>query len=250
MMSSALNYSVSPYLFQNSKTVWTEFEKLLLKKTKLSLQFKKYSSPSAFNKDFSKGQLGLIYADPYHASLLLRNHSYMPVARALGQYDEAIVAVRADSSILDIQDLNPQMYLSISVEPVNRLLGRLLLQPADINEDDMVCRYHRTHKSVVRDLLLDKTDVGVIVARNFDRLPFKIKTRLRILVRTQVYLFSSLWMLSPEHTKQYPTLARVFNRMHRNEKGSRILENFNTKSWLNVEQIKAEEMADLLHMLK
>jgi phosphonate transport system substrate-binding protein len=249
-MSSALNYSVSPYLVQDNKTVWPEFEKFLHKKTKLSLQFKNYTSPRAFNKDFRKGKLGLIYADPYYASVLLRNHGFIPVARALGQYDETIVAVRADSSILDIQDLNPQMYLSISVEPVNRLLGRLLLQPADINEDDMVCRYHRTHKSVVQDLLLDKTDVGVMAAKNFDRLPSKIKTRLRILVRTQVYLFSSLWMLSPEHTEQYPALARVFNRMHRNQKGTDILKNFNTKSWLNVEQINAEEMADLLHMLR
>ncbi len=249
-MSMALNYSVSPYLSHNNKTVWADFEKLLRNKEKLSLQFKKYSSPRAFNKEFSSGQLGLIYADPFHASLLLRNHGYLPIARALGQYDEAAVVVRADSSILDIQDLDSQMYLSISVEPVNRILGRLLLQPADMDEDEMVCRYHRTHRLVVRDLLLDKTDVGVIAASNFDQLKPEIKTRLRILVRTQVYLFSSLWMLSPEHIEQYPALAGAFNRMHKYKKGNRILKKFNTKSWLNVEQIKAEEMADLLHMLK
>ncbi len=249
-MLSVLNFSVSPYLPQSNQSMWVEFEKLLRNKARLSLCYKKYSSPSAFTKACSKGQLGLIYADPYHASVLLRNYGYMPVARALGQYDEAVVVVRADSTLLDIQDLNPKMYLSISVEPVNRLLGRVLLQPANINEDDMVCRYHRTHMSVVRDLCLDKTDVGVIAARNFDQLPSEIKKQLRILVRTQAYLFSSVWMLSPNYTDQYPALARVFKRMHRNRKGSSILKKFNAKSWLHMEQIKAEEMADLLKMLR
>ena len=249
-MSLVLNYSVSPYLPQNNPSMWVEFEQLLKNKTKLSLTHKKYLSFSAFNKDCSKGKLGLIYADSYHASILLRNHRYMPLARALGQYDETVVVVRADSTLLDIQDLKPKMYLSISVEPVNRLLGRVLLQPADINEDDMVCRYHQTHKSVVRDLCLDKTDVGVMTARNIDQLPPEIKKQLRILVRTQVYHFSSVWMLSPKYTDQYSALARVFQRMHRNRKGSRILRKFNAKSWLHMEQIKAEEMADLLKMLR
>lgn len=249
-MLTTINYSVSPYLLHNNKTVWAEFDHLLRKKAGLSPRFKKHSSARAFKKDLSNGQLGLIYADPYHASILLRNHGYLPIARALGQYDEALVVVQSDSTILDIQDLKPKMYLSISVEPTNRLLGRLLLQPADINEDDMVCRYHRTQKSVIRDLILDKTDVGVMSTSNFDRLQPKIKEKLRILVRSQAYLFSSLWMLSPNSTEQYPVLARTFKRMHRNRVGSKILQTFNTQSWLHVELIKAEEMADLLNMLR
>ncbi len=249
-MRSTIDYTVSPYLLDNNLTKWTDFENLLRKKTSLSLRFKKQASTRAFKKNLAEGGLGLIYADPYHASVLLRNHSYLPVARAMGQYDEALVVVQADSNHMDIQDIKPQMYLSISVEPTNRLLARLLLEPADISEDDMVCRYHRTQKSVVKDLLLDKTDVGVMSSSNFDRLQPRIKSKLRILVRSQAYLFSALWMLSPTSSDQYPTLTRTFRRMHKNRTGSKILKTFNTHSWLQVEQLKAEEMADLLNMLR
>ncbi len=249
-MQSTINYSVSPYLLDNNKTTWSEFENLLHKKASLSLRFKKYASSRAFKKNLANDELGLIYADPYHASILLRNHGYWPVARAMGQYDEALVVVQADSNLMDIQDLKPQMYMSISVEPINRLLGRLLLQPADINEDDMVCRYHRTQKSVVHDLLTDKTDVGVLSSKSFDRLQPKIKSKLRVLVRSQAYLFSALWMLSPKTAEQYPVISRTFRRMHKNRTGSKILRTFNTHSWLQVEQVNAEEMADLLNMLR
>ena len=168
----------------------------------------------------------------------------------MGQYHESLVVVQADSNLMDIEDLKPQMYLSISVDPINRVLGRLLLQPADINEDDMVCRYHRSQKSVIRDLLLDKTDIGVISSGFFDRLQPTHKARLRILVRSQAYLFSSLWMLSPTSTEKFPEISRTFRRMHKNRTGCRILKTFNTESWLQVEHIKAEEMADLLNMLR
>ncbi len=249
-MQPTINYSVSPYLLDHNNTKWAEFENLLQTKASLSLHFKDYASTHVFKNDLSDGNLGLIYADPYHASILLRNYGYWPVARAMGQYDEAVVAVQADSSLMDIQDIKPKMYLSISVEPINRLLARLLLQPADINEDDMVCRYHRTQKSVVRDLLLDKTDVGVMSSSYFDRLQPTIKSKFRILVRSQTYLFSSLWMLSPDSAEQYTAIARAFHRMHKNRLGSKILKTFHTHSWLQVEQIKAEEMADLLNMIR
>jgi hypothetical protein len=249
-MLSAIYYSVSPYLLQNNKTKWADFESLLQKKSSLSLSFKKHSNSRAFRKECSKGRLGLIYADSYHASVLLRQYGYHPLARALGQYDETLVVVLDQSALLDLEDLKPRMYLSISAEPINRLLGRLLMQPVELDEDDMVCRYHRTHLSVVRDLLLNKTDVGVISASNFDQLALKIKQKLRILVRSQTYLFSSLWMLSPGNIDQYPALAQTFNSMHRNRKGCTILKTFNTQSWLPVEPLKAAKMAELWNMLR
>jgi|GEM_PF-6602495 len=249
-MLSTINYSISPYLLDNNPFKWADFENLLRKKSNLSLQLKKHASTRSFKIDLGNEELGLVYADPYHAALLLRQHGYRPIARAMGQYNEALVVVQADSSLMDIQDLQPHMYLSISVDPTNRLLGRLLLQPVNIDEDDMVCRYHRIQKSVVRDLILDKTDAGVISSSYFDRLQPIIKSKLRIIVRSQTYLFSALWMLSPKNTEQYAILARTFSQMHKNKTGSKILHALHTHSWLQVEQFKAEEMAYLMGMLK
>jgi ABC-type phosphate/phosphonate transport system substrate-binding protein len=250
MMAIANNFSISPYLPLNATNAWLEFRKWMQHQTRLQLQLRKHNTGIGFKRDLKSGRLALVYAGPSHAAMLSKQFNYQPVARALGQYDEALIAVRADSNLFDVEQIKSKMYLSVSIDPMVRLHGRILLQPAHVDESNLICRHHLSPKSLVADLHGNKMDACLISSKQFDCLPAEQRTDLRILCRSQAYLFSHIWMLNAQHADQYSVLRQAFKLMRSDKRGAAILKKLSVQDWMNVESKEMEKMIGLLETFR
>lgn len=246
-MAHVNNFSISPYLPKHRSSAWNDFRKWLQHQTRLRFQLRTHKTGVGFKQELKTGKLALVYAGPSHAILLSKKFKYQPIARALGQYDEALIAVRADSDLFDVEQIQPKMYLSASSDPMVRQHGRILLQPAHVDESNLICRYHMSPKALVADLHEKKTDACLISSKQFDRLPSEQRSDLRILCRSQAYLFSHMWMLNAEYADQYPVFRQTFKLMKSDKRGASILKKLSIKDWIGVEAKEMEAMIDLLH---
>ncbi len=78
----------------------------------------------------------MIYANPSDAALLVREKGFVGVARPCGLSDEAVVVVPSDSPAQRVEDLAPNIRVAATDHPDVKMMGMIMLEPANIGRDN------------------------------------------------------------------------------------------------------------------
>lgn len=242
-------FTVSPDFTPDHLSGWYIFNTWLQKQTNLGIHLKMYLSFQDQRKAVKDNIIDLIYANPYGAAMLIREKGFQPLVKAAGRSDEAIIAVRADNPIEDVADLAKGIKVAFSEDPEVYLMGMLMLEPGDLNKENITPLASDSYIVVAKQLLKKNADVGIFLAEAYDDFSPFIKKQLKILVRSQIDLIHHSLLIGPKLLDKKEVFQQALLEMSHNEAGLGVLNSLSFKEWEKVDDDEMEFMIDLIDTL-
>ncbi len=244
-----INLTVSPSFPNERITDWYIFNTWLQRALNLPIHLELYDSFGAQRAAIAAGKVDLIYANPFDASLLVREKGFQAIARPEGQPDEMVIVTAADHPANEIPDLKPGTRVACSEDPCVNTVGRILLEPANLGPDNTVELRRETYIQVARAIMRGEADVGFLPVEAFEALSSLVKRDLRILVTSQLHVIHHVFLVGPALHERAEEIAALLTGMHETEKGRGILEALGAHRWQAVHQEDVEFMIDIISTL-
>jgi len=242
-------FTVSPDFSPDHLSGWYIFNTWLQKQTGQAIHLEMYSSFQSQREVIRHDNIDLIYANPFDAAMLVREKGFLPLVKAVGVSDEAIIAVSADNSIDDVAHLLPGTRVAVTEDPDVRMMGMIMLEPADLNAGNMEVSVYDTYILVAKNLLQGNADVGIFLAEAYDDLSNMIKSKLKTLVRSQISVINHSLMIGPRFADKRDEIQSLLVSMDQDDKGKGVLKSLGFEAWAKVEDEEMEFMIDLMDTL-
>lgn len=242
-------FTVSPDFSPDHLSGWYIFNTWLQRQTDQAIHLEIFNDFASLHSAIQKDQIDLIYANPYDAAMLVREKGFLPVAKPAGESDEAIIAVVNSSDVNAVEELEPGVRVAYTDDPDVRLMGMIMLEPADLDSDNITPVLTGSYPVVAKHLLKNEADVGIFLAEAFDDLSNLIKSQLRVLVRSQISVIHHSLMIGPKFQYQREAMTELLTSMHHDEKGRSILQSLGFSAWEKVDDEETEFMIDLMDTL-
>lgn len=195
------------------------------------------------------GSIDLIYANPFDAATLVRDHGFIAVARPDGVRDEATIVVPADSPVEKVEDLSLGCRVAVTDDPDVRLIGMIMLEPADLDSSTIETVQRPTYVLVAKSLLSGDADVGVFLAEAYETLSGVTRAGLRPLVTSQIGVISHMLMVGPRMADHLDQLRSTLLGMADDAGERAIVAGLGFTGWLPVDVEDTEFMIDLIDTL-
>jgi len=242
-------FTVSPDFTPDHLSGWFIFNTWLQRALSEAFHLELYDDFQSQREAIQADQVDLIYANPYDAAMLVRDKGFMPLVTPVGHSDEAIIAVSADNGVAEVEALRPGVRLATTDDPDVHMMGMIMLEPADLNADNIQLETCDSYVLVAKKLVRGESDVGIFLDEAFNDLSSMVKRQLRILVSSQIQMVHHALMLGPKLAPHYDVLRQALLAMADDPKGQGVLHNLGVTRWEGVDQEEMEFMIDLMDTL-
>lgn len=242
-------FTVSPDFPPERIASWYVLNTHLQRRLDEHLHLELYDGFEPQRADIAAGRVDLIYANPFDAAMLVREHGFTPVARPQGIRDEAVVVVPVNSPVEKVEDLAEGCRVAFTDDPDVRLIGMIMLEPADLSSATITPVERPTYVLVAKSLLAGHADVGVFLADAYDGLSGVTRAGLRPLVTSSIGVISHLLMVGPRMADLGPTLRSLLVGAQDDPRLLGITEELGFSGWLPVDHEETEFMIDLMDTL-
>ncbi len=208
-----------------------------------------YSDFQSYWAGLENDEIDLVYANPYAASMLVRDKGFLPLVKADGISDETVVAVSAKSSIEKIGQLQSGAKIVSAISPGVHMMGISMLEPADLNEENTEVLIEYNFILVAKQLLNGNSDVGIFLAEAYDDFSRVLKKQLKVLVRSKIDGVHHSLMIGPKSIDKREAFRNVLLEMNADEKGQDVLSSLGFLKWSTVDDEVMEFMIDLMDTL-
>jgi phosphonate transport system substrate-binding protein len=244
-----LHFTISPDFSPEYIPGWYIFNTWFQRHTGEAIHLEMYDHFSSQRAAIQADKIDMIYANPFDAAMLVREKGFMPLVRAKDVVDEAIIAVSSNSMAEDVAELLPGTRVASTDDPDVRLMGMIMLEPGDLDKDNIVSVTVDNYVLVAKHLLKGEADVGIFLAEAYDGLSSVIKRQLKILVRSQIGVVHHALMIGPALHGRREELQQLLVSMDQDEKGRGVLSSLGYTAWENVDDEEMEFMIDLMDTL-
>jgi phosphonate transport system substrate-binding protein len=245
----AFMFTVSPDFSPDHLSGWYIFNTWLQKQTGEGIHLEMYNDFISQRLAIQEDQVDLIYANPFDAAMLVREKGFLPLVKAEGESDEAIIAVNADNTVADVAHFSPGVKVAYTDDPDVQMMGMIMLEPGDHDADNIISLPTSSYVLVAKHLLRKEADVGIFLAEAYDDLSSVIKKQLRVLVRSQISVIHHALMIGPKLHHMRENMVQILQLMNQDEKGQGVLKSLGFTSWQKVEDEEMEFMIDLMDTL-
>jgi phosphonate transport system substrate-binding protein len=242
-------FTVSPDFTPDHLSGWYIFNTWLQKQTDTAIHLEMYNDFQSQREAIKNDKIDLIYANPFDAAMLVREKGFLPLVRAGGKSDEAIIAVSAENSVEDVAHLKEGIKVAYTDDPDVHMMGMIMLEPGDLDASNITPVLSDTYVLIAKYLLKGEADVGIFLAEAYDDLSNMIKNQLRVLVRGQVSVIHHSLLIGPKLLDKKEQLQKKLVEMNADEKGQGVLNSLGFDSWEKVEDDEMEFMIDLMDAL-
>ncbi len=242
-------FTVSPDFTPDHLAGWYIFNTWLQHQLGATIHLEIYNDFQAQRTAITNNKIDLIYANPFDAAMLVREKGFLPLVRAVGEADEAIIVVSADSNVTDIEQLASGARVAFTDDPDVRLMGMIMLEPADLDVGNIVPVLSDNYVLVAKHLLKGEADVGIFLAEAYDDLSTVIKKQLKILVRSQISVIHHSLLMGPRLQERRAEIQALLVGMLNDEKGRGVVGSLGFGGWQKVEDEEMEFMIDLMDTL-
>jgi phosphonate transport system substrate-binding protein len=242
-------FTVSPDFTPDHLSGWYIFNTWLQKQTDLPIHLEMYNDFSKQREAISDNKIDLIYANPFDAAMLVREKGFLPLVKPLGTSDEAIIAINHKNPINSVEDLFPGIRVAYTNDPDVQMIGMILLEPGNIEANNIKRVLCDTYVQVAKNIIQDKTDVGIFLAEAYDNLSNMIKKEMKVLVRSQISVIHHSLLIGPELIAKRSELQSILTNMNQESKAKSVLESLGFTAWQKIEDEEMEFMIDLMDTL-
>ncbi|MDO9106133.1 MAG: PhnD/SsuA/transferrin family substrate-binding protein [Methylovulum sp.] len=242
-------FTVSPDFSPEHLPGWYIFNTWLQRRSNEAIHLELYDSFQKLGSAIEADQVDLIYANPFDAAVLVRKKGFLPLVKAAGVSDEAIIAVHGDYPALDIGDLSSGIKVALPEAPDVSMIGMMLLEAGDLNAGNIRALMCDSYILIAKQLLQGNVDVGVFFAEAYDDLSNITKSKLKVLVRSQISVIHHTLMIGPKLASRRDDIQHSLVTMNQDEKGKHVVKSLGFDAWVTVEDEEMEFMIDLMDAL-
>ncbi|KXJ54577.1 MAG: phosphate ABC transporter substrate-binding protein, partial [Neptuniibacter sp. Phe_28] len=189
------------------------------------------------------------YANPFDASMLVRELGFKALVRPISKPDETIIATHKDSPLQCVEDLKPGAQLVATDDPDVNRIGMIMLEPADLDQTNTETTTVDSYVIVAKNVLNKNAEVGFFLKDAYDELSDLIKSQMKILVSSEISVVHHTLLLCPKLQKYAPKIQQRLVKMADDEKGRSVLESMNLLGWEVMTEEESEFMIDLIDTL-
>lgn len=245
--------TVSPDFSPDYIAGWYIFNTWLQKQTNEAIHLELYDSFEKQREDIAAGKIDLIYANPYDASMLIRDKGFIAIAAPLNKHDEAMICVNSESEYQCVEDLKENCNIATANDPEVSTIGMIMLEPADLSAENINITEYKNYVMVAKNLINQSADAGFFLKEAYDDMSKFIKSQVRPIVTSQISVIRHAFLVGPNFLSNsnldIDDLRVLINEMHNDEKGASTLKSLGFEKWENQSQDDAEFMIDLMDTL-
>ena len=243
------NFTVSPSFPNERISDWYIFNTWMQRQLGLPIHLELHDDFGAQRQAIAAGRVDMIHANPFDASLLVREKGFRAIARPEGSPDEMVIVVATDNPARSIPELPAGIRLACTDDPCVNTLGRILLEPANLDAGNIQEHHRETYIQVTKALLRGDADVGFLPVEAFNGLSSLVRRDLRVLVTSQIQVIHHLFLVGPALLPHAEAITRLLLSMHQTEKEGAMLTALGVSRWQALEQEDVEFMIDILSTL-
>ena len=242
--------TVSPDFSPAQIAEWYIFNTWLQKQMDLHIHLELFDSFEAQRKAIAEDKIDLIFANPFDASMLVREKGFIAIAKPNDKADEAVIAVAAEeTAVNDVTDLIPGIQIAKTDDPDVNMIGMIMLEPADLNAENTTSVVMDSYAIVARQVVTGKAEVGFFLSEAFDNFSDLVKGQLKVLVRSQISVISHAFMVSPRAQEHIKALQATLLAMADDPKTKDVLAGLGFSGFQKQSYEDTEFMIDLMDTL-
>jgi phosphonate transport system substrate-binding protein len=241
--------TVSPDFTPDHISGWYIFNTWLQRLSGIGIHLELYDDFATQRAAIMADRVDLIYANPYDAAMLVREKRFLPVVCPSRSADEAIIAVRDDSPVQEVEDLSTGITIAATDDPDVNLMCAIMLEPAELNTENTHREVKNSYPLVAKAVIQGQADIGFFLAEAYESLSGITRSRLRPLVVSQIQIIHHALLLGPRLVEKRETLRELLAGMKQDPKGSGVLQSLGFDGWDVLQDEEMEFMIDLMDAL-
>ncbi|WP_374479882.1 phosphate/phosphite/phosphonate ABC transporter substrate-binding protein [Zoogloea sp.] len=245
----SFNFTVSPSFPAERISDWYIFNTWLQRSLSIPIHLELHDGFDAQRAAIEAGQVDLIHANPFDASLLVREKGFRAIACPDGEPDEMVIVTALGHPAQSVHDLQPGTRIACANDPSVNTVGRILLEPANLNVDNTIEQQKETYIQVAKDLLRGQADVGFMPVGAYHGLSSLVRRELRALVTSDIQVIHHVFLLGHDLHSRTDDFLHALLSMHETDRGQAILSALGASRWQTVQQEDVEFMIDIISTL-
>lgn len=244
-----LNLTVSPDFAPSHISGWFIFNTWMQRQLGEGIHLELYDSFDAQREDIQAGKYDLVYANPFDASMLVRDLGFKAVVRPLAKADETIIATKADSNTHSVEGLGPGCQLYTTDDPDVNRIGMIMLEAADLDESNTQSHTVDSYVIVARNILKGSADAGFFLKDAYDELSDLIRSQMRVLITSEISVVHHTFLVGPKLQERAEEIQKFLIAMSNDAKGKGVLDSMGLQGFEEMTEEETEFMIDLIDTL-
>ena len=202
----SLNVLIAPDFAPDRFAGWHMLNTLLQKRTGQAIHLLTPASAAEQAQLIADGKADVVYANPFDASVMVREQGFRAFARPVGKSDEMVIATGAGSPANVVEDLKPGCRIALTDNRDVKLIGLRLLEPADLTEADIQWQMVDTYQAAARMAIKGEVDASFFLAEAYHSLSRLTKTQLKTLMESKLADITHVLLTHPRMQADVATL--------------------------------------------
>lgn len=243
------NMLIAPDFSPERFAGWHMFNTLIQKRANLNMHLNIPTSHAEQETVISEGDIQVIYANPFDATTLIREHGYHAVARPIGKSDEMVIAAAANSDINSLDDIKAGATIAMADNRDVKLIGLRLLEAVDIEEADLNWSVTETYQAAARQVIKGEAQAAFFLAEIFHSFSRLTKAQLSVLIESDLADISHVLLIKDGFPDTDILMDAILN-LHNDDDGKEALTELGMPQGFEaMDEEDAEFMIDLMQTL-
>ena len=243
------NMLIAPDFSPERFAGWHMFNTLIQKRANLNMHLNIPTSHAEQETVISEGDIQVIYANPFDAATLIREHGYHAVARPIGKSDEMVIAAAANSDINSLDDIKAGATIAMADNRDVKLIGLRLLEAVDIEEADLNWSVTETYQAAARQVIKGEAQAAFFLAEIFHSFSRLTKAQLSVLIESDLADISHVLLIKDGFPDTDILMDAILN-LHKDDDGKEALTELGMPQGFEaMNEEDAEFMIDLMQTL-
>lgn len=243
------NMLIAPDFSPERFAGWHMFNTLIQKRANLNMHLNIPTSHAEQETVISEGDIQVIYANPFDAAILIREHGYHAVARPIGKSDEMVIAAAANSDINSLDDIKAGATIAMANNRDVKLIGLRLLEAVDIEEADLNWSVTETYQAAARQVIKGEAQAAFFLAEIFHSFSRLTKAQLSVLIESDLADISHVLLIKDGFPDTDILMNAILN-LHNDDDGKEALTELGMPQGFEaMNEEDAEFMIDLMQTL-
>lgn len=244
------NITISPDFKPDKIAGWYVFNTFLQKAADLAISMNMYNSFDELREAIKQGKIDIIYANPFDAAMLVNEHNFLPLVRPVGKNDECVIVVQADSELNSVEQLQEGLTIAATNDPATNMIGMRMLEAADLNDNNTQLEEVVSFVAVAKQVMSGNAQIGFLLKEAYDELSNLVKSRLKVLVDSEISVIYHSLMIGPKLHGQREQLLGILLGMNDDAKSLSILKDLDFAGFEEMSEEDAAFMIDLMETLR
>ena len=243
------NMLIAPDFSPERFAGWHMFNTLIQKRANLNMHLNIPTSHAEQEAVISEGDIQVIYANPFDAATLIREHGYHAVARPIGKSDEMVIAAAANSDINSLDDIKAGATIAMADNRDVKLIGLRLLEAVDIEDNDLNWSVTETYQAAARQVIKGDAQAAFFLAEIFHSFSRLTKAQLSVLIESDLADISHVLLIKDGFPDTDILMDAILN-LHNDDDGKEALAELGMPQGFEaMNEEDAEFMIDLMQTL-